>query len=67
MDGLNSYKEKKTRDTDITNTGNKGTNNLFKKPDSQIYMVRGTDQEKESSILGSAHGNLRQIYPYLRF
>ena len=38
MDGLNSYKGKKTRDTYIANTGNKGTNNLFKKPDSIIYM-----------------------------
>ena len=39
MDGLNSYKgKKKTRDTYIANTGNKGTNNLFKKPDSIIYM-----------------------------
>jgi hypothetical protein len=38
MDGLNSYKGIKTRDTDIANTGNKGTNNLFKKPDSIIYM-----------------------------
>lgn len=38
MDGLNSYKGKKIRDTYIANTGNKGTNNLFKKPDSIIYM-----------------------------
>ena len=38
MDGLNSYKGKKNRDTYIANTGNKGTNNLFKKPDSIIYM-----------------------------
>ena len=38
MDILSSYKGKKTRDTYIANTGNKGTNNLFKKPDSIIYM-----------------------------
>ena len=50
MDGLNSYKGKKTRDTDIANTGNKGTNNLFKKPDSQIYMEKNHDIGTKTQI-----------------
>lgn len=47
MDGLNSYKGKKTRDTYITNTGNKGTNNLFKKP---IYMEKNHDIATKTQI-----------------
>lgn len=50
MDGLNSYKGKKTRDTYITNTGNKGTNNLFKKPDSLIYMKKNHDIATKTQI-----------------
>ena len=47
MDGLNSYKGKKTRDTYIANTGNKGTNNLFKKP---IYMEKNHDIGTKTQI-----------------
>ena len=50
MDGLNSYKGKKNRDTYIANTGNKGTNNLFKKPDSQIYMEKNHDIGTKTQI-----------------
>ena len=50
MDGLNSYKGKKTRDTYIANTGNKGTNNLFKKPDSLIYMDKNHDIDTKTQI-----------------
>lgn len=50
MDGLNSYKRKKTRDTYIANTGNKGANNLFKKPDSQIYMEKNHDIDTKTQI-----------------
>ena len=47
MDGLNSYKGKKNRDTYIANTGNKGTNNLFKKP---IYMEKNHDIGTKTQI-----------------
>ena len=50
MDGLNSYKGKKTRDTYIANTGNKGTNNLLKKPDSLIYMEKNHDIATKTQI-----------------
>ena len=50
MDGLNSYKGKKNRDTYIANTGNKGTNNLFKKPDSLIYMDKNHDIDTKTQI-----------------
>ena len=50
MDGLNSYKGKKTRDTYIANTGNKGTNNLFKKPDCLIYMKKNHDIDTKTQI-----------------